>query len=114
MVQRDGAGAEENKSKSKSSDGKGELEAAIAGQAIVQMHFPNGDREIDADGEGGSAGKETGQDQQSTEKLREGGKVSCPGWQTQAAYELGVMMKASENFVISVRDHDGAERDAHD
>ena len=33
-----------------------------------------------------------------------------------AAFAAGnrVMMKASENFVIAVRDHDGAERDAQD
>jgi hypothetical protein len=112
MVQGDGAGAKENKRKSECGHGKRKLESAIASQAIVQMHFPNGDRKIDANGEGGNTRKEAGKDEQSTEELREGGKIGHPGGQTEAAYELGVMMKASENFVVAVRDHDGAESKA--
>src|SRR5207245_5446690 len=36
-----------------------------------------------------------------------------PG-QTQTSDELGVMMQASEDFMVAMRDHNGAKRKAHD
>jgi len=117
MIKRDGAGAEENQSKGEGAGGEGKFVSWPIGRSqetIVPVDFPNGDRQVDADGEGGGAGEESGQNQQATEKLGEGRDVAQPAGQAHAGHELREMMQAAENLVISVGDHNRAQCEAHD
>jgi hypothetical protein len=114
VVQSDGAGAEEDQSKSQRGRRQGELHSVIAGQPIVQVHFPDRDDEIYADGESRDAGKESRQDEQAAEEFREGRNIAQPVGETETGHEVGVVMQASENFVVAMHDHNGAEGEAHE
>ncbi len=78
------------------------------------MHLPDGDRQVDADREGGGAGEESRQDQQPAQKLGEGGDVAQPSRQAQSGDHLRMMVQASKNLVVAVDDHDGAQGQAHE
>ncbi len=86
----------------------------LAHQSVVEMNFRNGHTQIDADGESGGAGEQTNQDEQTTEKLGEGGKIGGPGGKSEAGDEVSMLLKSTENLVISVTDHDGAQGETHD
>jgi len=81
---------------------------------MVEMHFGDSDRQIDADGEGGEASKQADQNEQAPKKFGEGREIGAPGGQTEAGDEFSVMMKAAENLLISVADHDCAKGKTHD
>lgn len=114
MVQSDGAGAEEDQSKSQSGYRQRELHSVIAGQSIVQVHFPDRDNEIYADGESRDAGKESRQYEQAAEEFREGRNVAQPVGKTKTRHEVGVVMQAAENFVVAMHDHDDAQGKTHE
>ena len=114
VVQSDGAGAEEDQSKSQRGRRQGELHSVIAGQPIVQVHFPDRDDEIYADGESRDPGKESRQNEEAAQELREGRNVAHPLGQTKTRHEFGVLMQASENFVVAMHDHNGAEGETHE
>jgi len=114
VVEGDRAGAEEDQSEGQRGCGQGELESVIAGQAIVQVHFPDRDHEVHADGESRDPGKESRQYAQAAQEFREGRNVAHPMGQTKACHEVGVVMQAAENFVIAVDDHDRAQGKTHD
>lgn len=114
VIESDGAGAEEDQSESQRSGREGELESVIAGQPVVQMHFPDCDYEVHADGECCDAGEESRQYEQAAQKFREGRNVAQPVGKTKAGHKVGVVMQAAENFVVAVDDHDCAESKAHD
>ena len=86
----------------------------IAGQSIVQMHFPDRDAEVHADGESRDAGKESRQYEQAAEEFREGRNVAQPVGKTKTRHEVSVVMQASENFVVAMHDHNGAQGQTHE
>ncbi len=80
----------------------------------MKMNLGDGDAEIDADSKSGGASEQADQDKDAAEELGEGGEISRPAGKAEAFDELNVMVKAAENFVISVADHDGADGETHD
>jgi hypothetical protein len=113
VVEGDGSTAEENEREGQGREGERELVAVLAHQSVMEMHFRDGDRHIDADGEGGGAGKETDENERPAKELGKGGEISSPGGQAKAVNELSVVLKAAENFVVSVTNHDSAQSEAH-
>ena len=93
MIESDRACAEEDQSKSQRGCGQGELESVIARQPIVQVHLPDRDNEVHADGESRDPGKESRQNEQAAQELREGRNVAHPLGQTKTCHEFGVLMQ---------------------
>jgi hypothetical protein len=114
VIESDRARAEKDQSKSQRGCGQGELESVIARQPIVQVHLPDRDHEVHADGESRDPGKESRQNEEAAQKLREGRNVAHPLGQTKTCHEVGVVMQAAENFVVAVHDHNCAESKTHD
>jgi len=114
VIEGDRAGAEEDQSKSQRGCGQGELVSVIAGQTVVQVHFPDCDHEVHADGESRDPGKEARQDEQAAQEFREGRNVAQPVGQTKSCHQVGVLMQAAENIVVAMDDHDRAQGKAHD
>jgi len=114
VIEGDGSAAEEDQCEGQGGQGEREFVTVLAHQSVVPVNFCDGDRHIDADSEGGGAGEEADQQEQSAEEFREGGEIAGPGGQTKAMNELGVVLQAAEHFVVSVADHDGAQSEAHD
>jgi len=113
VINGEGASSEENQAEGERRKGEGKLVTSVAGEPIVQVHFPDRNHQIDADGECRRPGEESNQNEQASKKFGKGGQVSGPTGQSQAGYELYVVMEPSEDFVIAVSDHDGAQREAH-
>jgi hypothetical protein len=114
VIESDRACAEEDQSKSQRGCGQGELESVIARQPIVQVHLPDRDNEVHADGESRDPGKESRQNEEAAQELREGRNVAHPLGQTKTCHEFGVLMQAAENFVVAMHDHNRAESETHD
>jgi hypothetical protein len=114
VVDGDGSGSEEDQSKSQRGCGKGELISMIARQAIMQVHLPDRDAKVNANGERGDAGEKASQEKYSAEEFGERGNVTRPGGQAEAGDKFGVVMQASENFVSAVHDHNGTQGKSHD
>src|SRR5271154_184500 len=112
VVEGDRATAEEDEAKGKGGQSQGEFVAVVAHQSIVEVHFGDGDRHIDADGESGGAGEQADKHEHAAKELGKGGKIGGPAGESEASHELNVVVKSAENLVISVADHDCAERDA--
>src|ERR1700752_824778 len=75
VVDGDGTAAKEDERESQRGGGESELVPWPVGrsdEAVVQVHLPNGHRQIDTDAEGGSAREQSHEDQQSPKKLGEG------------------------------------------
>jgi hypothetical protein len=85
----------------------------IARQAVVQMHLPDRDAKVNANGERGDAGEKACQQEYPAQELGERGNVTGPGGQAKAGDKFGVMMQASENFVGAVHDHNGTQGKSH-
>src|SRR6266849_7751623 len=113
VVNGERASPEENQGEGERRKREGKLVASIAGKPVVQVHFPDRNRQIDADGECRSPGEESDQNEQAANKFGQGGQVGSPAGQSQAGYKLHVVMEPSEDLVIAVSDHDGAQREAH-
>ena len=113
MINGEGASSEENQAEGERRKGEGKLVTSVAGEPIVQVHFPDRNHQIDADGECRSSGEESDQNEQSANKFGKGGQVGGPARQSQAGDKLHVVMEPSEDLVISVSDHDGTQREAH-
>jgi hypothetical protein len=109
VIHGDGPRAEKDERKCDDGQRQWELESVIAGQAVVQMYLPDGDCHFNADSEGGGAGEESGEHEQSAKKFREGGKIPGPCGKPQAGDEVGMLRKTPENFVIAVYDHYSAQ-----
>lgn len=114
MVEGDRSSAEEDEGESEGSQSEREFVSAVAHQAVVDVHLGNGDGQVDADREGSYTSEQAQQDEQAAKELGEGRKVRGPGRESEAGDELRVMLQSTENFVVSVADHDGAEGEAHD
>jgi hypothetical protein len=113
MVQGDGAGAEENEGEGEGGQGQGEFVSAIARQSIVEVNFPDGHGHVNADGKGRHASEQTQEDEQAAKEFSKGRKIGRPGREAEAGDELGVVVKSTEDFVVSVDEHDRAQGEAH-
>jgi hypothetical protein len=114
VVEGDGATAEKNEGESKGGESEGEFVSTVTGQSVVEVHFGNGDGEIDADGKGGDASEEAEQNEQPAEELREGGEISRPARKSEAGDQVRVVVKATENLVVTVDEHDGTQGETHE
>lgn len=99
MVDGDRACAKKDEGEGDGGQREWEFESVIAGEAVVPVHFPNGDAKIDADGEGGGAGEESGKDEQSAEKFRERREIPGPGRKAQAGHEMSMIMQSAKDLV---------------
>jgi hypothetical protein len=71
MIQGDRACSEENESEGERGQRQGEFIAAIAHQAIMEVHLGDGYGHIDADGEGGNASEQSHQGQDPAKEFSE-------------------------------------------
>ena len=79
VVDGDRTAPQEDQSEGQGGGRQRKLKARVVGgsdEAIVQVHFPDGHRQVDTDGEGSGASKQSGKDQQSSKKLGERGDVA--------------------------------------
>jgi hypothetical protein len=114
VIEGDRPAAEKDQGKGESRKGEGKFVSVLAHQSVVEVNFGDGNAEIETDGKTGDAGEQADEYQQAAKEFGEGGEVSGPGGKSQADDELHVMVKASEDFVISVAKHNGAQGKAHD
>ncbi len=114
VVERDGAGTEEDEGEGEGGQSQGEFVAAVAHQSVVEVHLGDGDGHIDADGKSSHASEQAQQDEQAANEFGEGGEVGGPGRESEAGDQLSMVVESAEDFVVSVADHDGAEGEAHD
>jgi hypothetical protein len=114
VIEGDGATAEKNKGECKCGKSEGEFVSAVAHHPVVEVHLGDGDGQIEADGKSGHAREKAYENEQAAKEFGKGGEIGCPGWESQAGDELGMVVKSSENFVGSVADYDGAKSQAHD
>lgn len=114
MIESNCSAPEEDEAESESSEGQGKFVAMFAHESIVEVDFRNRNGKINADSEGRGAGEQANEDEQPAEELGEGGKIGGPGGKSEAGDEVSMLLKSAENLVISVSDHDGAKRKAHD
>ena len=113
MVEGDGAGTKKDKSEGEGGEGQGKLVAVFAQHSIVDVNFGDGDGQIYADGERGSAGKQADEDEDAAEKFGKGGKVGAPAGKSQAGDELNMVVKSTENLMVAVNGHHSAQCEAH-
>src|SRR5208282_3792915 len=116
MIQGNRAGSKEDQGERHGCECKRELVSGSAGpsqQSVVQVHLPDGDREVNANGEGGTAREEARQYHNAAEKLDEGRNISQPGGDAQARHKLCRVVQPNY-FVIAVRGHDGPQGQAQD
>jgi hypothetical protein len=116
VIEGDWTGAEKDQGEGNRGGGHGELVSGAIGRphkSIVQMHFPDGDAEIDADSEGSGAGEESDDEQQPAEELCECRDIAQPRGKSHAADGMSEAMQSAENLVITVRGHDSAEHHTH-
>jgi hypothetical protein len=114
VVKGDGAGSKEDEREGEGGESERKLGSPVAGQAVVEMHFGDGDGEIDADGKCGHAGEQACEDEYATEELGKGGEICGPAGESKAGDELNMVVEAAENFVVSVIGHDSAKSQTHD
>jgi hypothetical protein len=79
----------------------------------MKVDFDDGDGEINADREGGSAREQADEYEDAAKEFGESGEISSPARQAEAGDELNVVMQAAEYFVITVDDHYHAQSEAH-
>lgn len=114
MVEGDGSSAEKDKSKSKGGKSQRKFISVLTHQSVVKVNFGDGDGQIDADGQSSRASEQPGENEQAAKELGKGREVRAPGGQPEAGNELSVVVKSSENLLISVAYHNGAKSEAHD
>src|SRR5215475_13726002 len=81
VVNRNRAGAEENQGEGDGGGGQRELVSGASGrthESVVQMYFPDRDREIYAYRKGSRAGEESDEHRQATEQFRECRHIAQP------------------------------------
>ena len=114
MVKGDGAAAKENQGKGERGQSEREFVAAVAHQSIVEVHLGDGYAQVDADREGSEASEQAQQHEEATQELGKGREIGSPGGQSKAGDQLRMVVKTTEDFGVSVADHDGAQSQAHD
>src|SRR5208282_6884636 len=83
VVESDGAAAEKDERERESGQGEREFVPAVAEQSVVEVHFGDGDGQIDADGESGYAGEQAHENEQAPKEFSKGGEIGSPGWEPQ-------------------------------
>src|SRR5579863_9449973 len=78
------------------------------------MHFPDRDGKVHANSEGCGAREESSQYEQAPQEFREGRNIAEPGGQPQTRNEMGVLMQAAENLVVTVHEHNGTQGKPHE
>ena len=79
----------------------------------MKMNLPDGHRQVDADRKRSRTSEESRDDQQSTEQFRERRHIPKPGRESHSSDHVSEVLQATENLVISVNSHDGAQGEAH-
>jgi hypothetical protein len=114
MIESDRTSTEKDKGESKGGESQGEFVSSVPHESVVKVNFRYGYGQIDANGECSCASKQAEQNEQAAKELGKGREVSSPCGKPEAGHELSVVMKAAENLLISVADHDSAKGEAHD
>ena len=114
VVEGDGASAEEDEAKGQRGQRQREFVAAVAQQSVMEVYFCDSHRQIDADGKSGAAGEQPEEHEEAAKELGKGGEIRHPGRESKAGDDLNVVVKSTEDLLISVSDHHGAEGQAHD
>jgi hypothetical protein len=83
-------------------------------QPVVPVDSHDRHSEIDANGERGNPGEESGKNQQATEEFGESGNVSEPGGNAEAGHKVRMLMQTSEDLVGSMGEHGESQRKTHD
>jgi len=113
VIEGDGTATEEDEGKSEGGEGQRKFVSAIAHQSVMEVHLGDGDGHINADGKSSHASEQAQQNQQTTEEFGKSREVCAPGGKSEAGDELNVVLKAAENFVVSVVEDDSAKDEAH-
>jgi hypothetical protein len=114
MIERDGACTEEDETEGEGGEREREFVTPIAHQSVMEVDLGDGDGQIDANGKSREAGEQADQHEDAAKKFGKGGKVCGPAGESKTGDELNVVLKAAENFMVSVANHDGAQGKAHD
>ncbi len=85
----------------------------ISAQAIVPVHFPYRDDQIDADCTGSGPGEKSGNDQQATQELGKRRNIAEPRRQAESGDHVDVIVQVVEYILVAVGQHDGAEGETH-
>ena len=116
VIEGDGAGSEKDQGESQSCKCKRELEAGMIGrshQSVVPVRFRDCHQKIDAESDGSGTREESHENEQPSEKLGHGRNVAQPSRYAQAGDEVHVVMQVTKQILITVCQHDGAQREAH-
>jgi hypothetical protein len=116
MVEGNGTSAKEDQREGEGGGGQSELISRVvrtSDESVVQMHFPDGHKQIDENGKCRHPREESHKDHQPAEEFREGGDIAEPCGQTETGHHLCMVMQTSKNFVIAMCDHDDAQGQAH-
>jgi hypothetical protein len=116
VVDGNGAGSEKDQGEGQGGCREGEFVSRAVGRSykpIVQVDFPDGYRQVDPDGESGGTGEKSCENQYSAKKFGERGDIPQPCGDAEAGHHLGMVVQASENFVVAMYHHDCAQRQAH-
>ena len=114
VVEGDGASAKEDEAKGQRGERQREFVSPVTQQSVMEVYFCDSHRQIDADGKSGAAGEQPEEHEEAAKELGKGGEIGHPGRESKAGDELNVVVKSTEDFLISVGDHHGAEGQAHD
>jgi hypothetical protein len=109
VIEGDGATAEKNKGECKCGKSQGEFVSAVAHHPIVEVHFGNGDGQIDADGKSSHAREQAYENEQAAKEFGEGGEIGGPARESEAGDEVSVVVKAAEDLVVSVANDDSTK-----
>ncbi len=113
MIERDWTAAKENQGERQGRQRHREFVARRPKESIVNMHFRDGNGHVDENGESGSTGEKTDENQQASEELCKRREICGPARQAETRHKLNVVMKSAENFVITVDSHNYTQRKAH-
>ena len=113
MIESDRTSAEKDKCESNGRESQGEFVSSVPHESVVKVNLRYGHGQIDANGESSCASKQPEQNEQAAKELSKGREISSPCRKPEAGHELSVVVKAAENLLISVADHDSAKGEAH-
>src|ERR1035437_821539 len=95
VVNGNGTSAKKDQGEGQGSRREGELISGTIGssdESVVQVPFPDGNKQIDENGERRNSGEESCEDQQPTEKFGEGGDIAQPCGQAETGHHLRMVV----------------------
>lgn len=113
-VKRNGPGTQENQGESEGCASQGELESALAEQAVLEVHFEYGDQHVNEDGECRHTGKQAEDDQDAAAEFGGCHHVCHPLRDAEVPQKAHDAGKVPCNFLPAVGDHDCAQCQSHD